>query len=289
MIKNLRLRRRGTLLSLSDLVNRRRRRVSADIRSRCQTSYLGDYGALCRVLGRYIMYVDTRDVGFASHIMINGFWEMWLTEYIIRTVKPGWRVLDIGANYGYYSFLLADIVGVEGHCTAFEPNPVAARALRQSLSVNGFDNRSQVIEAALSSVSGKNSLLLVPTGEPKNCRLTEEIDENIISRGEGNFIEVPLVALDELAMGRIDFIKIDAEGAEDKIIQGMTRLISQHRPHMVVEYNFGRLQDPVGFLDSLMSAYGVLRHLEESGKVVEVSIKELVECRIDRDWLLVLR
>ena len=76
------------------------------------------------------MYLDTRDVGFAQHIIMDGYWEYWVTQFMIEVVKPGFRVVDIGANFGYYTNLLSDLVGPDGCCLAIEPNPNTLAKLR---------------------------------------------------------------------------------------------------------------------------------------------------------------
>jgi len=72
--------------------------------------YLGDQTALCRILGFYKLYVDTADTGFASHVLLEGYWEMWLTMFFIRHLRPGMTVIDVGSNYGYYSVLFGALV-----------------------------------------------------------------------------------------------------------------------------------------------------------------------------------
>src|SRR5262249_7878864 len=87
--------------------------------------YLGRHTALCRVLGLFKISLDTNDTGFASHVLLDGFWEMWLTIFFARQVKPGMTVIDVGANFGYYTLLFGSLVGDEGRVYAVEPNPRA--------------------------------------------------------------------------------------------------------------------------------------------------------------------
>ncbi|WP_204307571.1 hypothetical protein, partial [Enterobacter hormaechei] len=61
----------------------------AAIRSLCTNAYLGDGRALVRVLGRYKMFVDTRDVDIGAHLLLDGFWEMWVTELLPQLIRPG--------------------------------------------------------------------------------------------------------------------------------------------------------------------------------------------------------
>ena len=72
--------------------------AEAACQARCQTAYLGEKTALCRVLGKYLMYVDSTDLSLAPHLLLNGFWEMWITEAVVRALRPGWNCVDVGAN-----------------------------------------------------------------------------------------------------------------------------------------------------------------------------------------------
>jgi hypothetical protein len=111
------------LVSALDLKREARTLNEATIRSLCHSAYLGDNTALCRVLGRYKMYVDSQDFGLSPHLMLDGYWEMWVTEALVSLVRPGMVVADIGANLGYYALLLADLVGDAGMVHAFELTP----------------------------------------------------------------------------------------------------------------------------------------------------------------------
>ena len=70
-----------------------------------QTIYLGDHEALTRLYTGHRVYVDTRDVGICSHLMLEGRWEPWIEAVLRQTVKPGMRFADVGANFGYYTLL----------------------------------------------------------------------------------------------------------------------------------------------------------------------------------------
>jgi FkbM family methyltransferase len=174
-----------------------------------------------------------------------------------------------------------------GRCIAFEPNPNVARLLRQSLSVNGFDGRSEVREVALSGDEG-TSYFYLPHNEPKNARLVPQIDQGAIEQNLGVFISVPTMTLDQAAPERVDFIKIDAEGAEGAIIRGMMGLLRRDRPQMVIEYNCARMADPRSPLEDLLSVYQEIQFLEMDGQVYNTTIDQVLSERVGQDWLLVL-
>src|ERR1700736_3927602 len=84
-----------------------------EIKARARAVYLGDHLTLARVLGQSKMLLPTTDVGFASHLMLDGFWEIWLTLFFARLVMPGMTVVDVGANFGYYTLLFGHAEGAE--------------------------------------------------------------------------------------------------------------------------------------------------------------------------------
>lgn len=239
----------GAILSLEELRGQDRYRAECISRAATQALYLGDHTVLSRVLGRYKAYLDTRDRGFAAHLMLDGYWEMWLTQFIARLIAPGMHVADVGANFGYYSLLMADLIGPSGHLLSVEPNPPVVEMLRRTLDLNGFTSRSTVVAAAAGSTEGAGRLL-VPAGEPKNASLIGDGGRN-----DGNsLVAVPIVSLDKLLshFPRVDFLKIDAEGAEEDIVHGLSQTISRWRPHIILEFNPGRCRNP-GELLALLS------------------------------------
>ncbi len=237
-----------------------RDQAEAEIRALCQTAYLGDHEALCRVLGRYKMYVDTRDVGIASHLMLEGYWEMWITSAMMRMVRRGSVVADIGANLGYFTLLLADLTGAEGRVLAFEPQPNLARLLRKSIDVNGYTGFTDLHAMALGSVAG-NAAIEASIDQPGGGRtVTDGMAEGAARVPLGRFDTIPC-ALD------VEFIKMDVEGFEPEVWKGMTaRLARRDLPLTIfMEFTVGRLPDPAGFLDDILShgfSLAIVSHYE---------------------------
>ena len=256
-------------------------------RCRALTSpvYLGDHTALCWTFGLYKIYVDTTDTGFASHVLLDGFWEMWLTIFFARQLKPGMTVIDVGANYGYYTLLFGALVGAEGHVFAVEPNPAALAKLRRSVEVNGLTARTTIIEAAAGNTEGEVALF-VPHGEPKNSTIVAE--PHNVSTKSGTLHTVPAIKLNQIAAltPRVDLVKIDAEGAEQDIIAGMDQILRRDQPVMLLEFNAARYADPSGFLEMLMSLYGRMRYIDYDANAVATQPQAVLSDRSGQDWLL---
>ncbi|MFC7542969.1 FkbM family methyltransferase [Siccirubricoccus deserti] len=128
--------------------------MEAAIRARCQSVAVDPQTILCRILGRYKFFVDCRDQGLAPHLMLDGYWEYWVSDFIWRNVKPGETVADIGANLGYYTVLLADLVGPGGRVMAFEPNPRLFDLLQRNVAINGFSRWANCHAKAVAAKSG---------------------------------------------------------------------------------------------------------------------------------------
>jgi FkbM family methyltransferase len=274
-----------TLLGLNQLGDLPRAEMEEASRRSASPVYLGDHVALCRILSRYKFYVDTRDVTFGAHVLLDGFWEPWLTRFVARNVRPGAVVADVGANFGYYSLLLADLVGPEGRVWSVEPNPAAIAMLRRSVLLNGFAGRTTICEAAAGQGEAERATLWVPDGRPGGATL---VDPERSTPPDCTRVEVPAVALDSLlaAEERIDFIKIDAEGSEERILAGMAGLLARHRPTIVLEFNAGWYADPRAFLDRLAAVYGSIRHVGYDGEAEPVALDRLLAEPVE--WLLCL-
>lgn len=274
-------------LDIEEFAYRSKRALEALCRARAQPVCLGDNEGLCRILGRYKLYVDTSDRGLCAHLLLDGFWEMGLTMHIARTVRPGMVAVDVGANFGYYTILLGALVGERGHVVAIEPAPATAALLRRSVELNGFQAFTTVVEAAAGASEAADRLLHVPPGEPKNAQLVTS--PAVVESAGGTVHRVAEVRLDALLTDhrRIDFVKIDAEGAEEAIVAGLLATLRRDRPNLVLEFNAGRARNPAGLLATLEAIYGRPRYLDLHGRVHAASAAQLTGERVGSDWLLV--
>lgn len=207
-------------------------------------AYMGDSKALTRTIYGHKMYVKTDDLSLAPHILLDGFWENWITKVFIREVQPGMAVCDIGANIGYYSLLAAAAVGDDGHLHCFEANPDVYEILFQNVEINGFLPRTKIVNKAVFSKStdiefnvcekhqGSSSLFL-------DQKLVEEVFNDKLKK-----IIIEAVSLDDYfpAGSKVDFIKVDAEGAEPDIFKGASRLLNEnHSLKIMMEWNLSML------------------------------------------------
>lgn len=276
------------LFHLDHLRTRSRQRNEGVIRALCGNAYLGDGRSLCRVLGRYKMIVDPADVGLSSHLLLDGYWEMWLTELLIDIVRPGMVVADVGANLGYFTLLMADLVGPTGHVHAFEPNASLARRARQSVAINGFDAVVTVHEQALADDEG-DVLLMVSADEPKNGYLLPADHPLPDDHGTDSRV-LRTRRLDGYAeLAAVDLIKIDADTSEFAIWRGMTAVLASARSLTVVlEFARARYADPGSFVDAIVAGGFSLAEITLENGVQPTTRKAILSAPLTDDVMLLL-
>jgi FkbM family methyltransferase len=261
-----------------------RDRVAAEgmMRARCMVVPVDPITAICRVLGRYKMYVDLRDTGFVPHLMFEGYWEYWITDFMWRNVRPGQVVLDVGANHGYYTVLLSDLVGARGTVHAVEPNPRLAELLGLNVAVNGFWNIARVHAVAVGEQDGEVLPLVVPLRDPKNAYVVQP-GQGLPGPDPERFArhDVPVRSLDAAIPGPVDFVKIDVEGAEELVWRGMQQLIARSPGiRILMEFNPQRCRTPQATL-AQMAARFPLRQIGFDGLAVPCTAEQVLEQRED--------
>jgi len=257
-------------------------------RSNTSYAYLGNNKAVCRVLGKYKLYVDTRDIGITPHLVMDGFWETWLTQSISRIIKPGDICIDIGANYGYYSLLMSTLTGKGGRTIAVEPNPYVFGLLEATSSVHS--SCIEPVQVALSDVSG-HTTLIIPDNFYGDASIVQRKDKPRVARSR---VDVKTQTLDELAieleLPRIDLIKMDVEGAEPRVFSGMTEIMAKNPGlRIMVEYSPYLYGDAKHFTEFLFHHFDVCRIKDVDNMItlVETDIPALLAITDYTDLYLV--
>lgn len=165
-----------------------------------------------------------------------GFFEMDVAYQLLSTLRPGDVFLDVGAHFGFFSMLGAEIVGEAGTVVSFEPMPANRGILETNMARNAARCTRHVVPAAAGRVAGRLTfkdfgLLGAAFATSKQVR-SDDLDQV----GE---IEVDVTTVDrvvaDLKLSRVDVIKIDAENAEDQVIAGAGRTIETMKPSLIVE------------------------------------------------------
>lgn len=175
-----------------------------------------------------------------DNFIIKGFGQHRDIEKIISSkVKEGDVTVDIGANVGRVSMLLSRKVKHNGMVFAFEPEKENFDIIIKNIKANNITNIIPIRMA----VSDKLGVTYLNKGKSTTHNITDDITDTKIQTASMD---------DYFKEQRIDFIKIDAEGAEPKIIQGMKETITQNPDlKIVIEYNHRIMKGNVGYLREL--------------------------------------
>jgi FkbM family methyltransferase len=154
---------------------------------------------------------------------------------LCRLIQPGMTVFDIGAHVGHYTLLAARIVGPTGHVYAFEAEPENFAILKRNVELNGYKNVTCVPKA----VSNRTGTLDFFVSHQGNDRHTLIGDPNSMSHVTKR--SVPAVSIDdfvaEIGCPTADVIKMDVEGAEPFVLEGMTDMLRRSTgPQIVLEF-----------------------------------------------------
>jgi FkbM family methyltransferase len=186
-------------------------------------------------LPEFSIFASRDDFAAGDHVLHGNPYEPEIGAVLKRLVKPGMAVVDIGANIGRLTMLMASLVEPSGRVVAVEPNPENIIMLEASRRVNGFD-QILIIQAAAGRRTGLLALNVAysngMTGE-----LPTDSDAIFASR------PVPCFALDAILPKDRPFnlVKIDTEGAELNALIGMAQTIARDRPVIVSEFSPGML------------------------------------------------
>jgi FkbM family methyltransferase len=215
----------------SNLVEQLRSSIPSQIlrsyyRSQCHTAQLDEGIAVTRVLGEKNIFVQRSDHALGVHLMMNGFWEFELTRAIARACRPGSTAIDCGANYGYFTCVMAAAVGSSGLVHAIEPNEYLAGLLASTLRVNGILKKSTQHNFAAWSSSGLSLEFGVPPRQPMNGRLIAAIPPHAAKKIRSSMF-VQTQTINEMCANSTDIsaIKIDVEGSEMEVLEGAKEVI----------------------------------------------------------------
>lgn len=177
-------------------------------------------------------------------------WERVVTQYIEDHIKAGMNVVDVGANFGWFTLIMAKCVTETGQVHAFEPEPSFFQRLVNHLSLNFSlgnicDNNVTLYDMALSDDLCARWIAKNPGPYHSSANVIEN------GNAESTLIRcVPFDAVWDESLP-LHFIKIDVDGYELKVLKGATQSIRKHRPRMVIEIqNDADARDIVQLLES---------------------------------------
>lgn len=203
------------------------------------------------ILNNFKIETLPNDKGISSELLIYGIHEPLSTHLILREVKEGMICLDLGSNIGYYAIIESNLVGKTGKVIAVEPVPINFSLLKSNL--NSQNNQNfEVHNFAIGEENGELEFIVSAKSNWSKIRSKDcKVDPN------DKIIKVPVKTLDsffnEKKIERIDFVRMDIEGYEMKILLGSKKILRDFKPKLMIEFHKMYLGDEKTrrFLDEL--------------------------------------
>jgi len=225
-----------------------------------------------RVIRHYVpaidayMYIDLEDSGFSRTIFYRGVHEPLTTRLVQQELAPGMRVLDVGANMGYYVLLEARAVGPQGHVYALEPVPQTFALLQRNVALNDVRN-VDLYQLALGGEDGEATMYVLDklnwshlasryqsSARMENLRSHHRQTVQVPVRTLGTFLQ-------EAGIDTVNFLRMDVEGYELDIVRGgldaLARLSRQGLLKLFMEVHPFLAEDRTPYLDMVRQLHNI--------------------------------
>ncbi len=202
----------------------------------------------------YLMELELSDWAERYTFFLGRYYEMGVQRVLDAILMPGDRFVDIGANIGMIALHARSLIGATGHMDCFEPNPECVARLRGHLQLNNIQNVT-IHTCALSDKVGNSNLNL--SSEHSGTATLTEVDE--VKRT----LPVTVCVGDDLLMEGpgINVMKVDVEGYEMKVLNGLTRTLKKFKPIIITELIDAHLHRAGSSVAAVMELLGTLGYL----------------------------
>jgi len=182
-----------------------------------------------RKIYNYELYLRMSDPGLSRDLAIRGTREEQLKYIIDQEVKTGDVILDVGANIGYYSIMIANIIGNKGKIYALEPEPTNYKTLEKNIALNKFEH---IIEPYQMGASDTNSPKPLYRSKYSNMHSFILPDNNIIDNVNPiSQLEIKMSNLSDFIHNKkpINMLRMDIEGYEVEVLLGLQKAIEENK------------------------------------------------------------
>ncbi len=165
------------------------------------------------------------------------YWEEWMLRYVKEFYVPGTDMMDLGGNMGTTALLMEEVLSPGCQVHVFEP--IYHELLRQTLDANGIArDRVVLYEVGVGNANTSVQVDIDPWDSVKNfgATLLQSVTGAAMAASAGAS-SIPIVKLDDFLKPkrRVSVVKIDVEGMEEQVLEGMSRLIEKDRPVILME------------------------------------------------------
>lgn len=241
------------------------------------------------------LLLDRKDRGIVPNLALDKIWEAPISNAWLRVAKNNDVILDIGANFGYFSVLAAQQTQRTARIVAFEANTELKYFIDQTLEMNSMQECIAVEYCAVSNTSGRAKLNIV-----KDYVASSSL-HNIKGLNDHSFkkdyklehsIETTTITIDDYCqkhgISQLNLVKMDIEGHEDRAYDGMRKIV-KNSPNLTLflEFTKNAYDDPKGFFETLAKDFEYIYVIDGDGRLILQNNKNYAKL-IDKhgDWVM---
>ncbi len=256
----------------------------------------GEFEALTALFTGQKMYVDTRDISVAPHLMLDGIWEPEITKVYRSLIKRDSIVIDVGANFGYFGIVAGTTVEHEGGVYFIEANNTFMPYIRKSVAVNGMEDIATISNIGIGDKDSSLELQLMGdywgSSSFSDSQVTGSRERFDISDTRSKTVKV--TTLDSYCLrykiDHIDILKVDIEGFEEAAYSGMKRIIKQS-PNMklLLEFTPASYKNPEKFYNKIIKDFKFVYAINQAGELKSISTyNQLAAITEEHGWSMIL-
>lgn len=217
----------------------------------------------------------------SDYVQSEFFWlgekDSWEIYHINKILKSGDVIFDVGANFGYYSIKIVNILNKNCKVFAFEPNPRTYIRLVKNIELNNYNDVITAQQTGLGDSEEAANII---------ANINNSGGSYINENGKGE--KVPITTLDKYCrqncISQISFIKIDVEGFEEKVLLGAAESIAKFKPVILIELNpttLRRQESSIAEIVNILKRYGYQLFIPCRNKLVPLKNMSLKHGYID--------
>ena len=198
----------------------------------------------------------THDYNIYRRLKKGRFYEQGTTNLIQQNLTTRSTFVDVGANNGYFTLIAANSIGPHGEIISFEPGPSAYPRLETNVKINNLSN-VKLHRIAVSNYVGKGKLFMSIIEDARDSLHRTTLLHS------GRFVQVDVTTLDEaLADKKVDIVKIDVEGSEQAVIEGMRNQIAKN-PDIKIVAEWNRTYSNDAWLETIREWFEIYQIVDD--------------------------
>lgn len=180
------------------------------------------------------VFLDQNDINMTIHMLEHGEWEPHVRQIIDASLNEGSVYIDVGANIGLHSLYAAQKVGEGGKVLSFEPNKKLYKLLKANMETNGFLNRTELYNSAVSDHNGTEKFYIYD----EHASMSGFMKEHSDFEADCFVQDTRVIKLDDVCDQKVDLIKIDVEGFEYDVLNGARKLIEKNKDNITILFEW---------------------------------------------------